>query len=148
MDMRYRQRGFSLVHLAVVAVIVGIIVAIGVPALRNGRLGVSAPEAKAAREMQLVVRAQTQYRAKFGKYAASLDELGPRAAALIPASLVSPEKDGYLFAMVLTRTGYALVASPRIYLINGRRTFYVNQSGVVHESRGERPASEDSPVFR
>jgi hypothetical protein len=102
----------------------------------------------AVREMQLIVRAQTQYRARFGKYAASLDELGPRAAALIPASLVSPEKEGYLFAMVRTRTGYALLASPRIYVFDGRRTFYANQDGVIHESRGERPASSDSPVFR
>ena len=58
------------------------------------------------------------------------------------------EKDGYLFAMVLTRTGYAVVASPRIYLLDGRRTFYVNQSGVVRESRGERPASSESPEFQ
>jgi prepilin-type N-terminal cleavage/methylation domain-containing protein len=137
MDMRYRQRGFSLVEILVVTAIVGVIVAIGLPALRSGHLGVSAPEATAVREMQLVVRAQTQHQAQFGKYAASLNELGPHA-----------EKDSYLFAMVLTRTGYALLASPRIYLFDGRRTFYVNQSGVVHESRGDRPASADSPVFR
>ncbi len=148
MDMRHRQRGFSVVELVVVAVIVGIIGAIAIPALRSGHLAVSAPEAKAVREMQLVVRAQKQYRARFGKYAASLDELGPRAAALIPASLVSPDKDGYLLAMVLTRSGYTLLAGPGIYVFDGRRTFYVNQEGVVHESRGERPASSDSPVFR
>jgi len=137
MDMQYRQRGFSLVEILVVTAIVGVIVAIGLPALTSGHLGVSAPEAKAVREMHLPFRAQTQHRAQFGKYAASLDELGPHA-----------ENDSYLFAMVLTRTGYALLASPRIYLVDGRRTFYVNQSGVVHESRGDRPASADSPVFR
>jgi len=146
--MRDKQRGFSVVELVVVAVIVGIIGAIAVPALRSGHLAVSAPEAKAVREMQLVVRAQKQYRAKFGKYAATLDQLGPGAAALIPASLVSPEKEGYQFAMVSTRIGYALVASPRIYVLDGRRTFYVNQDGVVHQNLGERPASADSPVFR
>jgi prepilin-type N-terminal cleavage/methylation domain-containing protein len=146
--MRYRQRGFSLVEILIVTAIVGAIVAIAVPALRNGRVKLSGGETTAVREMQLVVRAQSQYRAHFGKYAASLEELGPRAAALIPRSLVAPEKDGYLFAMVLTRTGYALLASPRIYLVDGRRTFYVNQSGVVHESWGDRPASADSPVFR
>ena len=148
MDMRYRQRGFSLVEILVVTAIVGAIVALAVPALRNGHVKVSGGETMAVREMQLIVRAQTQYRARFGKYAASLDELGPRAAALIPASLVSPEKEGYLFAMVRTRTGYALLASPRIYVFDGRRTFYANQDGVIHESRGERPASSDSPVSR
>jgi hypothetical protein len=48
----------------------------------------------------------------------------------------------------LTRPGYALLASPRIYALNGRRTFYVNQEGVVHQSWGERPGSADSPVFK
>ena len=146
--MRNRQRGFSVVELVVVAVIVGIIGAIAIPAFRSGHLAVSAPEAKAVREMQLVVRAQKQYRAKFGKYATTLDQLGPGAAALIPASLVSPEKEGYQFAMVSTRFGYALLASPRIYVLDGRRTFYVNQDGVVHQNLGERPASADSPLFR
>lgn len=137
MDMRYRRGGFSLVEILVVTAIVGVIVAIGLPALRSGHLGVSAPEAKAAREMQLAVRAQTQHSAQFGKYAASLDELGPHA-----------EKDGYLFEMVLTRTGYTLLASPRIYGFTGRRTFYVNQDGVVHQNLGDRPASAETPVFR
>jgi prepilin-type N-terminal cleavage/methylation domain-containing protein len=146
--MRYKQRGFSVVELVVVAVIVGIIGAIAIPALRSGHLAVSAPEAKAVREIQMVVRAQKQYRSKFGKYAATLDQLGPGAAALIPASLASPDKEGYQFAMVSTRTGYALLASPRIYVLDGRRTFYVNQDGVVHQNLGERPASADSPVFR
>jgi type IV pilus assembly protein PilA len=156
-DMRYRQRGFSLVEVLVVTAIVGIILAISVPALRSGRLPLSGGETMAVREMQFVVRAQTQYLAQFGKYAASLDELGPpengrakgpRAADLIPASLASSEKDGYLFAMVLTRTGYALLASPKIWSFTGRRTFYVNQNGVVHQNRGERPASADSPEFK
>jgi hypothetical protein len=120
-----------LIEMAVVAVIAGTIVAIAAPAVRSGHLGVSAPEAKAVGEMQLAVRAQAKDRAQFGKYAASLGELG----------LAS-------FALVGTRGGYALLASPRIYMLDGRRTFYVNQDGVVHQSMGELPASADSPVFR
>jgi prepilin-type N-terminal cleavage/methylation domain-containing protein len=155
--MRFRQRGFTLVEILVVSTIVGVILAIAVPALKDGHVRVSNGETTAIGEMQSLVRAQSQYRARFGKYAASLDDLdppgsgrakGPRAAGLIPATIASPEKDGYLFAMVLTRSGYALLGSPRIYALNGRRTFYVNQDGVVHESRGERPASADSPVFK
>ena len=88
----------------------------------------------AVREMQSVVRAQTQFRTRFGKYTASLWTSWHR-----------PEKDGYLFAMVRTRAGYAVVASPKVWGLNGRRSFGVNQNGVVRESRGERPASFDSP---
>jgi type IV pilus assembly protein PilA len=155
--MRFRQRGFTLVEILVVSAIVGVILAIAVPALKDGHFRVSSRETTAVREMQSVVQAQSEYRSRFGKYAASLDDLGPpgsgrakgpRAAGLIPASLASSEKDGYMLAMVLTRSGYALLGGPRIYALNGRRTFYVNQDGVVHESWGERPASADSPVFK
>jgi hypothetical protein len=124
--------------MAVVGVIVGIILAIAAPAFRSGHLGVRAAEAQAVREMKLVVRAQVIHRAQFGKYAASLGELG----------LASLEKDRYQFALVGTRAGYALLGSPRIFWVDGRRTFYVNQDAVVHQSMGERPASADSPVFR
>jgi prepilin-type N-terminal cleavage/methylation domain-containing protein len=134
--MRSRQRGFTLLEMLVVTAIIGVIIAVGVPALRDGRVGVSGGEAMAVPEMQYFVRAQTQYRARFGKYAASL------------AELASAEKDGYLFAMVGTRAGYVVVASPKIWGLNGRRSFYVNQDGVVRESRGERPASFDSPIFK
>ena len=127
------RRGFSRVEMLVVAAIVGAIVALGAPMLKSGHIPVSGRERTAVGEMQSVVQAQTRYRSRFGKYAASLDQLG------------MGEKDGYLFAMVLTRTGYAVVASPRVHFLNGRRTFYANQSGVVRESRGDRPASSESP---
>lgn len=64
------------------------------------------------------------------------------------AELGPPGKDGYLFAMVGTRAGYAVVATPKIWGLNGRRSFYVNQDGVVRESWRERPASFDSPMFK
>jgi type II secretory pathway pseudopilin PulG len=131
--MRDMLRGFSRVEMLVVTAIVGAIVALGAPMLQSGHIPVSGRERMAVREMQSVVQAQTRYRARFGRYAASLDQLG------------MAEKDGYLFAMVLTRTGYVVVASPRIYLLDGRRTFYVNQSGVVRGSRGEGSASSESP---
>lgn len=126
------QRGFSRVEILVVTAIVGVIVALGAPMVKNGAIPVSGRERMAVREMQSMAHAQALYRGRFGRYAASLDQLG------------MAENGGYLFAMVLTRRGYAVVASPRIYLIDGRRTFYVNQSGVVRESRGERPASGES----
>jgi len=129
------QRGFSRVEMLVVTAIVGVIVALGTPMVKSGHIPVSRGERMAVGEMQSVVQAQARYRARFGKFAASLNQLG------------MAEKDGYLFAMVLTRAGYALVASPKIYLLDGRRTFYANQSGVVRESRGNRPASSESPEF-
>jgi type IV pilus assembly protein PilA len=153
--MRFRQRGFTLVEILVVVAIVGIILALSARLVSNN--APTGVEKTAVREIQVVVRAQTQYRSQFGKYATSLDDLGPpvngqmkgpRLADLIPASLASSRKGGYLFAMVSTRSGFVLLASPRIYGLTGRRTFYVNQDGVIHQNLGDHPASADSPVFK
>jgi prepilin-type N-terminal cleavage/methylation domain-containing protein len=130
------QRGFSRVEILVVTAIVGTILALGAPIVKGGHIPVSGRERTAVGEMQSVVHAQARYRVRVGKYAASLDQLG------------MPEKGGYLFAMVLTHSGYALVASPRVYFLDGRRTFYVNESGVVRESFGNRPASSESTEFQ
>jgi hypothetical protein len=87
--------------------------------VKSGHIPVSRGERSVVSEMHSGVQAPTRYRARFGNFAASLDQL----------------------EMAATRSGYAVVASPRTYLIDGRRTFYVCQSGLVRESRGERPAS-------
>lgn len=129
------KNGFSRAEILVVSAIVCGIVALGAPIVKNGRISFSAGERSAVGEMQAVVHAQTQYRVRSGKYATSLNQLE------------IAEKDGYQFTMVATRAGYTLVAVPRVYYLNGRRTFYVNQSGVIRESWGERPASEESPAL-
>jgi hypothetical protein len=75
------------------------------------------------REVQTLGQAQTQYQSQFGKFAASLAELGPpagaaagpQAANLIPASLASGEKDGYLFVIPLTPVGYSVNANPKVF---------------------------------
>ena len=95
-------------------------------------------------------------RTAFGKYAASLAELGPpnrggaegpQGAHLIPAALASGEKNGYLFVLSLTPAGYTLNATPKTFGSTGRRTFYLDQDGVVHQNWGRDPATADSPEF-
>jgi prepilin-type N-terminal cleavage/methylation domain-containing protein len=130
--MRFRQRGFTLVEILVVVAIVGIILALSARLVSNN--GLTGVEKTAVREIQgPPVNGQMK---------------GPRSADLIPASLASSRKGGYLFAMVSTRSGFVLLASPRIYGLTGRRTFYVNQEGVIHQNLGDHPASADSPVFK
>jgi hypothetical protein len=64
---------------------------------------------------------------------------------MIPASLASGGKDGYIFTLTLTATGYAVNARPRVFGSTGRRTFYLDQNGAVHQSWGEEPATASSP---
>ena len=75
------------------------------------------------REIQTIHQAETQYQSQFGKYAATLNELGPptsggpgpQAADLIPDSLAAGEKDGFIFTLTATPQGYTVSANPKVY---------------------------------
>jgi prepilin-type N-terminal cleavage/methylation domain-containing protein len=153
--MRHRRAGFSLVELLVAMAIIAIILAVSVPIMSRVRL--NAVETMVVREMHTIGQAQTQYQAQFGKYAAALAELappanggaeGPNAAHLIPASLASGEKDGYVFVMNANAGGYTVVASPKVFGNTGRRTFFLDQDGIVHQNWGQELASAESPEFK
>lgn len=140
--------------LVVISVIV-VILGVSIPLITRARL--NGVETMVVREMQTVATAQTQYQSQFGKYAAALAELGPpnrggvegpQSAHLIPSALASGEKNGYLFAMNSTPGGYTLNAIPKTFGTTGRRTFYLDQDGIVHQNWGQEPASADSPEFK
>lgn len=151
---RRRQLAFSLAELVVVIAIILIILAIAIPRMISARN--NAAEVVVIREIQTIHQAQTQYLSQFGDYAASLAELGPptsgavgpRAAYLIPASLASGEKDGYVFTMTKTPSGYAVNANPKVFGSTGRRTFYLDQDGIIHQNWGQEAATENSPELR
>src|ERR1700681_2307445 len=97
--------GFSLIELLIVIAIILIIVGIAVPKFNSARM--NANETAVIDEIKSVHTAQTQYLSQFGKFAATLAELGrpasggpgPQAADLLPNSLVGGDKDGYTFTM-------------------------------------------------
>ncbi len=153
--MQRNRRGFSLVELLVVMAIIAIILAVALPIMSRARLG--AVETMVVREMHTIGQCQTQYQSQFGRYAATLAELGPpikggvegpQAANLVQASMASGEKDGYRFVMTATPGGYTLVASPEVFGKTGRRTFFLDQDGIVHQNLGQELASADSPEFK
>src|SRR6266478_1900642 len=149
-----KVRGFSLVELLIVVAIVVIILAVAVPNMMTARA--NAAETVVIREIQTIQQAQIQYLSQFGKFASTLVELGPpasgaagpTAANIIPASLASGEKDGYVFTMIPTAAGFAVNANPKVFGSTGRRTFYSDENGVVHQNWGRDPATANSPEIR
>jgi prepilin-type N-terminal cleavage/methylation domain-containing protein len=149
--MRSPNRGFSLLELLVVIAAIVVVLTVAIPNLLKAKL--SATETMVLREVQTIGQAEIQYASLFGKYAATLAELGPpatgiagpQAAELIPGKLASGEKNGYLYTLTLTSTGFAVSASPKEFGNTGRRTFYLDQSGVVHQNWGREPATANSP---
>jgi type IV pilus assembly protein PilA len=151
---RRRVRGFSLIELLIVIAIILIILTIAVPKLSTAQM--NAREMAVVREIQTVNTAQAQYMSQFGKFAATMAELGPpasggpgaSAADLIPGSLASGEKDGYTFVLAATPSGYSLIVNPKVYNSSGRRTFYSDQNMIIHQNWSAEPANASSPEMK
>ena len=150
---RQRQRGFSLIELLVVISIILIILFFAVPKMTQ--IQANARETGAISTMKTIYAAQIQYQSTFNKFAASMAQLGPPAGAggaegpeaanLVSGSLASGESSGYLFTITNTPTGYTVSAVPKVFGTTGRRTFYLDQTGVIRQNWGQDPATATSP---
>ncbi len=147
---RRRIAGFSLVELLIVIAIILIILAVAVPKLTSARM--QAQEMGAIQAIQTINTAQAQYYSQFGRYANTLQELGPptsgtagpSAADLIPGDLALGMKQGYNFTMTTTPGGYTINANPVTFGSTGRRTFFSDQSMVKRENWTAEPATATS----
>ncbi len=99
---------------------------------------------------------QVQYYSQYGRYAASLTELGPptigapgpAAADLIDYTLASGAQYGYRFAMTGNASGYVIHAGPESFGKTGRWTFYSDQTMTIRQNYGQEPATINSPELK
>jgi type IV pilus assembly protein PilA len=149
-----RQFGFSLIELLIVIAIILIILAVALPRLGKARM--YAQEMAAIRTITTIHTAETQYFSQFGKYAASLQELGPpssgaanaSASDLIPGDLALGDKSGYKFTVTATPTGYTVQAVPTAFGTTGSRTFYSDQSMTIRNHFGQEPAGPNDTEIK
>ncbi len=98
---------------------------------------VNKSETVVIREIQTIHQAESQYMSQFGRYA-TLSELG----------LKIDDKDGYLFSVKTTLIGYAINANPKVYKQTGPRTFYSDETMMIHQNWSAEPANATSPELR
>jgi type IV pilus assembly protein PilA len=149
-NRRQRRRGFSLIELLIVIAIILIIITIAVP--KYNRTQMYMRETAAVKAIQTIHQMEVQYQSQFGRYAASLAELGPpqsgqpgpASADLIGRDLSEGEKQGYKFTLTATNGGYVINANPVTYGTSGSKTFYSDQTMVIRENFGPEPATANS----
>ena len=100
--------------------------------------------------------AQVEFYSEYGRYAASLTELGPppsgaaspAAADLVGNDLAVGKKSGYEFTLTATPEGYAIHADPVAFNSSASRTFYSDPTLVIRENPGWEPATANSQELR
>ena len=150
----HRQRGFSLIELLIVVSIILILITIAVPKFTHAQMYTR--ETAAIQAIKAIHTAEVQYQSQYGRYAASLTELGPpasgapntSAADLIGNDLANGEKQGYKFTVAPVPGGYVVNANPVAYGSSGSRSFYSDQSMTIRENDGNEPATPQSKELR
>ncbi|HEX3876945.1 MAG TPA: prepilin-type N-terminal cleavage/methylation domain-containing protein [Bryobacteraceae bacterium] len=146
-----RRHGFSLIELLIVIAIILIIITVAVPKFQKAQM--FARDMGAQKAIQTIHQVEVQYQSQYGRYANSLTELGPPAsgasspasADLIDNSLAGGVKGGYKYTVTGGNGGYVVTAVPETFGTSGSKTWYSDQTMVIHYNLGPELATASSP---
>ena len=133
---------------------IGLVVFVALGIADSDRVRGDVPARGAMDGMVAIDIAQTQYFNTYGRFAASMQELGPplggpvsaSGAGLIESDLASGERDGYKFAIQPLPVGYtksAVSISPS----SDSRSYFYGADHLLHVHIGPGAATENDPVF-
>ena len=135
-------RGFSLIELLIVFLIIGVIAGMAIPRLIESRM--AANEASAISSLRSITTGQFIYWSNGrSEFAATLADL--EAEGLADSGLGSGEKDGYTFTVAGVGVTYTAHADP-VSNRTGTRYFFTDESGVIRFALGGQ-AGPGSPAL-
>ncbi len=144
-SVRYikENKGFSLIELMIVVLVVGIIASIAVPNLVQSKM--AARESTAISAVRSLVTAQVAFAAKAGSgsFAADLTEL--QTANLIDSVLGSGTGEAYSFSVSGSGVQYTIDARPLVYGSSGVRSFFTDESGAIRYTTADAAATASDP---
>jgi hypothetical protein len=104
-------------------------------------------ESMALWKLQMIHTAQSEYKNKTGRYG-TLEEINSQAPGHIPEENISTGVNGYEIKLSVSGDGYEATATPTGYPKLGRRSYYMNQTGLVRGAdAGGKPATESTPLI-
>ena|SRR5437016_5920814 len=146
--MTKRERGFSLIELLIVVVIIGVIAALAIPGLQRARR--YAQSGSAIQSLRTITTAEHLYERRFRVYGTLID-LAPEGT--IDSNLATGAKSGYTFSITLVLDANDIAngklmtfksnANPQADLATGLY-FYVDETAVIRSNEGA-PADVNSP---
>lgn len=145
--IRKIKKGFSIVEIMVVLVIISVLTAIFIPRLLNSRL--AANEAAALSALKAIYSAVKLYSENNNSYPESLEDLAePNSSpGYIDAGLASGSRDGYDYNYSLAAADdFSVNANPSIPGKTGKRYFYIDETGTIRVNSEIEADSDDSAL--
>ena len=137
-----KQKGFTLLELMIVILVIGIVAAIAIPNLVKSK--VVANEGAALSAVRNLVTAQYTYKTQISYVLFSPDLPTLVTAGLIDSVIGGGTKDGYTFSMTGSAEAFQVNSRPLVYDTTGIRSFYSDESGVVRYTTVNAPATSTS----
>lgn len=144
MILKKSKKGFTIVELMVVCVVIGLIASLSIPYFTRTRL--NSNEAAVQADLRAVVAALEIYRTSQSppRYPANFEALKGESIPVLDGAIIAGMQHGYHFELEADGEGenYACVANPVRIGITGNRSFCVNPEAVIMEYDSEAEPSD------
>ncbi|MCH7804611.1 MAG: type II secretion system protein [Acidobacteria bacterium] len=138
-----KNKGFSLIELMIVVLVIGIIAAIAVPNLAKSKM--AAHESSAISAVRTLVTAQITFAVKSGSGDFAADLVTLQGANLIDSVLGSGTAEAYSFSLSGSGVQYTIDARPLVYGASGIRSFFTDESGAIRYTTADAAATASDP---